>query len=207
MRVVTLPLAFSPSSPLGASTSSITLDTWIAASWVTIPPVVPARPPWLTTLVCRLTRFTPSTITRSTSGRTEMTLPSAPLSRPAMTRTTSPFLIFKFFFPLMSQHLRGQRDDPHEALVAQLATHRAEDAGAARLAVGTQDHGGVLVEADVGPVGTTALLHRAHDDRLDDVALLDVAAGDRVLDGGDHDVTDAGIPATGTTEHPDAEDL
>ena len=94
-RVVTLPLA---SLPLGASTSSITLDTWIAASWVTMPPVVPARPPWLTTLVCRLMRLTPSTITRSCSDSTEMTLPSAPLSLPAMTRTTSPFLMFKFFF-------------------------------------------------------------------------------------------------------------
>ena len=77
----------SASLSLGASTTSITLDTWIGASCVTIPPVLPARPPWLTTLVCRLIRLTPSTITRSFSAWTAMTLPSTPLSLPAMTRT------------------------------------------------------------------------------------------------------------------------
>src|SRR6478672_8892486 len=106
-----------------------------------MPPVVPARPPWLTTLVCRLMRFTPSTITRSRSDCTAMTLPSAPLSLPAMTRTTSPFLIFRLRLSFgMSEHLRGQRDDPHEPLLPQLAADRAEDAGAARLAVGLEDH-------------------------------------------------------------------
>src|SRR3954453_13039923 len=102
----------------------------MAASWVTIPPVVPARPPWLTTLVCRLMRFTPSTMTRSCSDSTEMTLPSAPLSLPAMTRTTSPFLLFRFFLFAMSEHLRSQRDDSHELLLPQLAAHGAEDASA-----------------------------------------------------------------------------
>ena len=34
---------------------------------------------------------------------------------------------------------------------------------------------------------------KAHDDGLDDIALLDVAAGDRVLHRGDDDVADAGI--------------
>src|SRR5690349_20556861 len=142
-RVVTLPLA---SLSLGASTSSITLETWMAASWVTIPPVVPARPPWFTTLVCRLMRFTPSTITRSCSDSTAMTLPSAPLSLPAMTRTRSPFLMFRFFLFAMSEHLRRQRDDSHELLLAQLPADRAEDTGTARLAVGPEDDGGVLVE-------------------------------------------------------------
>jgi hypothetical protein len=47
----------------------------------------------------------------------------------------------------------------------------------------------------------------ADDDRLDDVALLDVAAGDGVLDGGDDDVTDTGVATAGSTENTDAEDL
>src|SRR4051794_6511299 len=181
----------------------ITFDTWIGASVVTMPPVVPARPPWLTTLVCFLTRLTPSTITRWSSRRTWMTLPSAPLSLPAMTRTVSPFLMFT----LISEHLRSQRNDLHELLLAQLTTHGAEDAGAAGLPVGLEDHGGVLVEADVGAVLTTALLHGPHDHGLDDVALLDVAAGDRVLDGGNDDVADAGVAPTRAAEDTDAEDL
>ena len=89
-----------------------------------------------------------------------------------------------------SEHLRGERDDPHELLVAQLAADRAEDAGAARLLLVVDEHGGVLVEADVAAVGTALLLLGADDDALDDVALLDRGAGDGVLDGGDEDVAD-----------------
>src|SRR6476620_3445274 len=164
--------------PLPSTT--ITLEMWIGASEVTMPPVVPARPPWLTTFVCFLTRLTPSTITRCSSRSTWMTLPSAPLSLPAITLTVSPFLMLT----LISEHLRRQRNDLHELLVAQLTAHGTEDARAAGLTVGTKDHCGVLVEADVGTVGTTALLHGAHDHGLDDVALLDVAPRDRVLPGG-----------------------
>src|SRR3954447_21475679 len=105
--------------------------------------------------------------------------PPLPFAGPAITWTVSPFLMRSLG---ISEHLRGQRDDLHELLVAQLAAHRAEDAGAARVTVVAEDDRRVLVEADVGAVRTPALLHRAHDDRLDDVALLDVPAGDRVLD-------------------------
>src|ERR687895_85386 len=80
-----------------------------------------------------------------------MTLPFAPLSLPAITSTVSPFLIF------MSEHLRGEGDDLHEPLVAQLAPDRAEDAGPPRLAVLLDEHGGVLVEPDVGAIRPPAL--------------------------------------------------
>src|SRR5690554_1603704 len=141
-------------------------------------------------------------MTRSESLRTSRTRPSLPRSRPAMTTTRSPFLILA-----MSEHLRCQRDDLHELLVAELATDRAEDAGATGLAVRLEDHGGVLVELDVRTVGTAALLGGAHDHGLDDVALLDVAAGDGVLDGRDDDVADSGVATAGSAENTDAEDL
>src|SRR6476659_7551314 len=130
-----------------------------------------------------------------------MPLPLAPWPWPAMTRTVSPFLTF------MSEHLRRQRNDLHVALVTQLTTDRPEDAGAARVTVGLDQHRGVLVEFDVGTVGTALLLDGAHDDGLDHVALLDTRTRDRVLDGGDDDVADARVPAGGPTEHPDAQDL
>src|SRR6188768_4390831 len=107
---------------------------WIGASAVMMPPVLPSRPPWLITLVCRLIRLTPSTITRCSSRSTWMTLPSAPLSLPAITLTVSPFLILT----LISEHLRGQRNDLHELLLAQLAAHGTEDAGAAGLPIGLE---------------------------------------------------------------------
>src|SRR5690606_6687625 len=95
----------------------------------------------------------------------------------------------------------------HELLVAKLTADRTEDAGAARLPVVLQDHGGVLVELDVRAVGTAGLLDRAHHDRLDDIALLDVAAGDGVLHRGDDDVAQARVAAVGAAEHADGEQL
>src|SRR4029079_4550733 len=195
-----------PTRVTPSPSTSITLDTWIGASVVMMPPVVPPRPPCWMTLVCFLTRLTPSTTTRCSSRSTWITLPSAPLSLPAITLTVSPFLIFIACFPI-SEHLRCERDDLHEPLVTQLAAHGAEDARAARLAVLPQDDRGVLVELDVGPVRTTTLLGGAHDDGLDDVTLLHVAAGNGVLDRADDDVADAGVPTPGAAEDPDAQDL
>src|SRR5699024_2129279 len=144
----------------------------------------PAPPAWLG-LTWWVRRLMPSTSTRPVSGNTCSTRPCLPRSpgsrpraaalspslvRPVITWTRSPFLIFIL---AISQHLRCQRDDLHEALVAQLAADGAEDARSARLAVGLEDHRRVLVEADVGAVGAPTLLGRADDDRLDDVALLD----------------------------------
>src|SRR5699024_3256925 len=104
-------------------------------------------------------------------------------------------------------HLRSQRDDLHELLVAQLAAHGAEDAGTTGLAVGLEDDGGVLVEADVRAIRATTLLDGADDDGLDHITLLDVAARDRILDGGDDLVADAGVAPARAAEHTDCEDL
>src|SRR6478736_7526974 len=164
---------------------------WMGASTVSMPPV--REPRWLwPTLVCFVMRCTPSTRTRSRSVRTSRTRPCLPrsLREPEMTTTRSPFLIFA-----MSEHLRRQRDDLHELLVAQLAAHRAEDARATGLPVVLEDHGGVLVELDVRTVGTARGLDRADDDGLDHIALLDVSARDRVLDGRDDRVTEACVAA------------
>jgi hypothetical protein len=59
--------------------------------------------------------------------------------------------------------------------LAQLARDGPEDAGAARVPLRVDDHGGVLVEADQRPVVAGVRLLRPHDDRLHDLALLDRA--------------------------------
>src|SRR3954453_17112829 len=102
-------------------------------------------------------RFTPSTITRSCSDSTAMTVPSAPLSFPAMTRPRSPFLMFRFFLFAMSEHLRGEQYYSHQLLLTQPPADGAEDRGATRLAVAPKDDRAVLVEANVRAVGTAAL--------------------------------------------------
>ena len=60
---------------------------------------------------------------------------------------------------------------------------------------GVDDHGGVLVEGDVGAVVAAERLLRAHDDRRDDLALLDRALRVGLLDGRGDDVADARVAA------------
>src|SRR4051795_3409330 len=131
-----------------------------------------------------------------------MTLPVLPLSLPEMTITLSSVLI-----RMASEHLRGERDDLHEPAVAQLAGNRPEDARAARVVLGVDDHRGVLVEGDVGAVVAAEGLLRAHDDGGDDLALLDRALRGGRLDGGGDDVADARVAALVAALDADAEDL
>src|SRR5450631_2568516 len=91
------------------------------------------------------------------------------------------------------EHLRRQRDDPHEALVAQFPADGTEDAGPPGLLLIVDEDGGIFVEADVAAVGTALLLLRPDDDALDDVALLDRSPRDGVLDRGHEDVPDRGV--------------
>src|SRR3954471_11032990 len=132
-----------------------------------------------------------------------MTLPVLPLSLPAITTTSSSVRIF---MP-MSEDLRGERDDLHEPAVAQLARHRPEDARPARVVLCVDDHRGVLVEGDVRAVLAPELLLRAHDDGLDDLALLDRPLRGGLLDRRGDDVPHARIAAAGAAHHADAQDL
>src|ERR1700749_540941 len=105
------------------------------------------------------------------------------------------------------EHLRCQRDDPHEALLPQLAADRAEEARAPRVAAVPGQHGRVLVEPDIGAIAAAALLAGAHHDRLDDITLLHAGAGKGILHGRHDDVTDARVSPAAAAEHTDAEDL
>src|ERR671919_357378 len=142
---------------------------------------------------CRLTTFRFSTITRRRFGSASMMRPCLPRSLPDSTWTTSPFRTF--IACAMSEHLRGERDDLHEVALAQLAGHGPEDACPARVVADVDDHGGVLVEADVRAVVAAEGLLRAHDDRADDLALLDRALRRGGLHRGGDDVADAGVAA------------
>src|SRR6516225_5504551 len=158
--------------------------------------------------VCRLATCTPWTMTRDSSGNTRNTSPVRPLSRPAITTTLSPRLIFNFGMfplqPLRSQYLRRQRHDLHEAPRAQLAGHRTKDAGSNRLALIGDQHRRVAVEADCAAVDAADFLCRAHDDRAMHIAFLDPAARDRLFDRHDDDVADRRSLALRATQHLDA---
>src|SRR5919197_2263066 len=105
----------------------------------------------------------------------------------------------------MSDDLRRERHDLHELLLAQLAAHRPEDARGARLALLRDEHGGVLIEPDVGAVLALGLLGGAHDHRPHHLALLDLAGGDGVLDRDHDDVPEAAVAPLGPTQHADHE--
>src|SRR5206468_4832215 len=105
------------------------------------------------------------------------------------------------------EDLRGERDDLHEVLLAQLARDGPEDAGAARVALAVDDHGGVLVEGDRRAVLAAVCLLRAHDDGLHDLALLHRALRGGELDRADDDVADARVAAMRPALDADAQEL
>src|SRR5579863_5917680 len=154
-------------------------------------------------LVCRLATWTPCTMSRRSAGKTRSTSPDLPLSRPLMTTTLSPFLIFIF---AMSEDLGGQRGDLHEFASAQLTGDRPEHAGADRLILIGDQHRGVAVETDRTAIEATNFLCRTDDDSPMDVALLDAAARDRLLDRDDDHIANARGLAFGAAEHLDALD-
>src|ERR1035437_9219753 len=106
-----------------------------------------------------------------------------------------------------SQHLGRERDDLHEVALAQFAGHRPEHARAARVVLVVDDHGGVLVEGDVGAVVATDRLLRAHDHSRHDLALFDRALRVGLLDGGGYHVADESVTTLGAALDADAEDF
>jgi len=99
------------------------------------------------------------------------------------------------------QDLRRQRDDFHELRCAQFTNHRAKNARADRLALLVDQHGGVAVEPDGAAIGAAHGECRTHDHRLVDVALLDLAAGNRFLHGHNDHVADRSEFPLGTAQH------
>src|SRR6185295_458059 len=103
-----------------------------------------------------------------------------------------------------SDHLRRQADDAGIIPLPQFAGDGPEDAGALRVLVGVNYDHRVAVEPDVAAVVPAGRLPRPHDHALDDIARLHVAAGNRLLDAGDDDVADAGVPLAAAAQHFDA---
>src|SRR3954466_2647670 len=97
-----------------------------------------------------------------------------------MTMTVSPLRIFTMADSL--QHFGSERHDLHEALGAQLARHRPEDARADRLELRVEEHPGIGVELDHRAVGTAHAVGGPHHDSAVDLALLHAAARRSTLD-------------------------
>src|SRR2546423_5292396 len=146
----------------------------------------------------------PSTYTRPFLGSTRRTLPRLPRSLPPITMTSSCVLIRA---GMVLQNLRGERDDLHEIALAQLARDGAEDARPARIVLGVDQHGRVLVEPDVRAIFTAVGLLRAHHDGGHDLTLLDRALRTRLLDRGDDHIAHAGVAPARAAANADHQDL
>src|SRR6266542_4418731 len=148
--------------------TSCTFDACNDASRSTMPPLM-FLPGF--GFVWRLIMFTPSTIRRFFSGSTFSTRPRLPRSLPVMIRTLS------FFRSGVDkrdtlENLRRERNNLHEAVLAQLARDWTEHAGADRFVVLVDQHGGVAVEPDVAAVAPALLFDGSDDHRFDDLPLL-----------------------------------
>src|SRR5579859_515590 len=130
--------------------------------------------------MCFLIICTPSTITRCFLGMTAMILPRLPRSAPAMTTTSSPFFTCNLF--ITSNHLRRERDNFHEFLLAQFAGDRAENTRAARVVFLVNDDNGVAVEPQIRAIVAPDGLAGADDDRVHHVALFHRAVRRGFLD-------------------------
>ena len=69
------------------------------------------------------------------------------------------------------------------------------------------DNSSVLIEADVGTVFTTDATLGTDDNSLNDVALLNSAAGSSLTDGSNDDVTDVAVLTLGAAQHTDGVDF
>src|SRR5262245_55955773 len=151
-------------------------------------------------------KLMPSTITRVLAGSTRSTRPRLPLSRPVRTTTLS-FLRTDAARRMVLQHLRRERDDLHEAPLAQLTRHRSEHTRADRLAFVVDDDGGIAIEADVAAVAPPKFLPRAHDHRFDHLALFDRCFRRRFFHRRRDDVADPRVAAGGPADGIDDGDL
>src|SRR5215472_5224058 len=117
-----------------------------------------------------------STRIRPCSRSTRSTRPTFPLSRPEITRTVSSLLNSTrrgggaffcataiCFPPGESNHLGRQRDNLHKPLVTQLPGNRTEYTGSDRLPRLVNQHGGVGIEPDIGPIFTPGLFAHTYD--------------------------------------------
>src|SRR4051794_2420573 len=90
-----------------------------------------------------------------------------------------------------------ERDDLEVVLLAELAGDRAENPGAARLALVIDHDAGVVVKTNVASVRAARLAPLANHDRLHHVALLHRGAWQRGLHRADDLVADGGITPAG----------
>src|SRR3989338_1432106 len=147
-------------------------------------------------------------LTSRYSPRTCSTLPRLPLSLPAITITSSFFLILRMIFLdsiyFRLQHFRCQRNDLHELFGTQLACHRPEDTRADRLQFCIQQHSRIAIEPDQRTIRAAHALGSANHDGVVHFTLLYATTRSCIPDADLDDITNGSITALGTAQYLDA---
>src|SRR5689334_18727992 len=145
-----------------------------------------------------------SITTASLSGRTRSTLPVFPLSLPPITMTLSFLRICtRSSLNPRLQYFRCERNYLHKFLGPELARHRTENTCADRFRLIIDQHCGVIIEANIRAIRPAKFFGGAHHHRLHDVALFDLAIGNRFFHRNHDNVADGGVFAFAPAEHLD----
>ena len=89
-------------------------------------------------------------------------------------------------------------------MLTKLSCYRAKDTSTFGGFVFFDNNCSVLIKLDVRTVCTANFLNRSNDNGLNNFALLYNATGCCLFNGANHDITNTGIAASGTTENTDA---
>ena len=101
-----------------------------------------------------------------------------------------------FFFTVL-KYFGGQRNDFHVG-GTQFTGYRAEDTATSHFTGTVQQHTGVVVETDIGTVGTTNLFGGAHNNGFGYGTFFQVARRNDAFNGNYDDVAYRRITTTGT---------
>src|SRR3954451_7058332 len=93
-----------------------------------------------------------------------------------------------------------QRNNLQKLLLTQLTRDRSENARSYRLSSFVDQHCRILIEADISSVTAPVFLTRAHDDSLNNLALLHLAFGGRFLHGRSDHVAQPGVQSRRTAQ-------
>src|SRR5688572_11674413 len=100
-------------------------------------------------------------------------------------------------------HLRRERDNLHEVLVAQLARYWSENASADWRSIFLDQDRGILIEPDIRSISTAHFFSRAHDHCVLNRALFNRSIGRRLFDRYLDPVSQAGDFSGGASDRHD----
>jgi hypothetical protein len=106
-----------------------------------------------------------------------------------------------------SQHFGCQRNDLHKTSFAQFPSHWSKNTSPLGILLLIQDNSGIIIELDMGPIGTAYFFRRAHDDGPHHITLFHRSPRRSPFDRSHDLVADTTVSARRTTQDADAQNF